>query len=698
MKERRGATPRAGARTNRLAVERSPYLRRHADNPVDWYPWGEEAFERAKEEDKPIFLSIGYSTCHWCHVMERECFEDTTVAGMLNNWFVCVKVDREERPDIDDVYMAVCQGLTGGGGWPLTIIMTPEKKPFFAATYIPKESRYGRVGLTELLPRVAELWRSNRGEVVRSAEEIAAAVSRAFGRTQAGELSGDLLKDAYERLASEYDPRHGGFGEAPKFPTPHNLTFLLRYWRRTGEGNALDMALGTLEEMRRGGIYDHLGFGFHRYSTDAEWLLPHFEKMLYDQALLAVAYTDAYAATKRPVFGKTAREILQYLLRDMRAPEGGFYSAEDADSEGEEGRFYLWTRSEMREILGEEDGDLFADAYGIASESGEGAPQGKVLHLAGPFSSLAAERSRGEAAVRERIERARERLFEARSARVRPARDEKILTDWNGLAIAALARAGRTLGERRFVGAASDAASFLLASSRDESGGLLHSYFGGKAEVPAFLDDYAFLVWGLVELYQASFQERWLEQAFSLTDRMVELFWDGERGGFYSTRAGSDLVARPREGYDGAVPSGNSIAAWDLLLLSRISGRPDLEKKAQETLRAFSGDMSRAPEAFTRMLGALDFALGPSYEIVLVGDPAEIAQDPMTLALRSEYLPNAVVLFRPSNAEAPPITTLAEFTLHQRSLNGETTAYVCTGRACKEPTTDVGRMLELLGL
>ena len=533
--------------SNRLAGEKSPYLRQHAHNPVDWYAWGEEAFERARREDKPVFLSIGYSACHWCHVMERESFDDEETARVLNAGFVAVKVDREERPDLDQHYMAVCQSLTGTGGWPLTIVMTPDKRPFFAGTYFPRSRRWGRPGLLELLPMIAETWRTGRQEVLRSAESVEAAIGRAPIRVRArsgDRLTAATLDEAFRELAADFDRARGGFGGAPKFPIAHHIAFLLRYWQRTGKGEALGMAGKTLKAMRRGGIYDHLGFGFHRYSTDADWLVPHFEKMLYDQALLAGVYAEAYAATGRREFRRTAAEVVDYVLREMLSPEGGFYTAEDADSEGEEGRFYLWTLDELERVLGREDAEIAARVFGVGEDErpGRGSAERQdgrcVLHEGRVPDDHVAEAGRSLQATEARIEPIRQKLLAARGERPRPFKDTKVLTDWNGLMIAALADVFRVTGEERSLRAAARAADFVLGAMRGPGGRLFHVFEGGEARVPAFLDDHAFLVRGLLALYGAGYEPKRLETALELTEDAIGLFWDEDAGGFFFTVPG----------------------------------------------------------------------------------------------------------------------------------------------------------------
>jgi uncharacterized protein YyaL (SSP411 family) len=686
-----------GPAFNRLVFEKSPYLLQHARNPVDWYPWGPEAFERARAEEKPVFLSIGYSTCHWCHVMEHESFEDAEVAKLLNEVFVCVKVDREERPDIDDVYMQVTQAMTGSGGWPMTVILTPDKEPFFAGTYFPKRGRFGRKGLMELVPEIAAVWRERREDVVKSARQITTVV-RDSAAEQPAELAPEVLTRGRDQLAGRYDAAHGGFGDAPKFPVPHQLLFLLQHHQRTRDPLALEMVERTLAAMRSGGIYDHVGFGFHRYSTDAIWLVPHFEKMLYDQALHVMAYTAAWQVTGKAEYRATAEEIVAYVLRDLADERGGFHSAEDADSEGEEGRFYLWTRPEVLAVLGAEEGRLFARVYEITEEGNyhdeaSGQRDGRSIpFLARTLASWAAELATSEPELRARLERAREKLLAARGERVRPLKDDKVLTDWNGLMIAALARAGAAFDEPRYVAAARAAADFALAELRGDDGRLLKRWRAGEAAFAGTLDDHAFLVWGLIELHQAAFEPRDLAVALELDAVMRAHFTDAEHGGFFTTADDAEeLLFRHKSVYDGALPSGNSVAAWNLVRLARLTGRTELEEAAERTLACF-GSAARTPMAHTVWLLALDGALGPSFEVVVAGDPAAADTRALLRAFQERYLPHLVLLLRP-DGEAPAIAELAPFTRDQTSRAGKATAYVCRDHACRAPTTDVAQAL-----
>jgi len=703
------ASMRNGEKTmnsgNRLKFEKSPYFLQHADNPVVWYPWGEEAFEKARKENKPIFLSLGYSTCHWCHVMAHESFEDPVVAHLLNNAFISIKVDREERPDIDKLYMTVCQMMTGSGGWPLTIIMTPDKKPFFAATYIPKETRFGRTGMLDLVPRIQEIWTTRQSEVLDSAQQIVTALQQIPADVQTEELTESTLKTAYEQLAQRFDKQNGGFAEAPKFPTPHNLLFLLRYWKRSDNGNALAMVEKTLRSMRQGGIYDQVGYGFHRYSTDRTWLVPHFEKMLYDQALLAMAYIETYQATGEKEYEETARNIFSYVLRDMTAKEGGFYSAEDADSEGEEGKFYLWSQDELEQVLSPEETRIVLTVFnttpeGNFSDEATGRKTGSnILHLTKSIAETAADLKVTEQALHTTLEAARQKLFAARKKRIHPHKDDKILTDWNGLMIAALAQGARAFDEPLYQRAAERAVDFTLKQMRKPDGRLLHRYRDKEAAIMANLDDYAFFTWGLIELYETTFEAKYLKTALDLNKDMLTHFWHDTTGGFYfSPDDGEELLVRQKEVYDGAIPSGNSVAMLNLLRLGRITTNLDFEKKAAQIAQVFSRTLKEFPSAHTQLMQALDFAVGPSYEIVIVGDLESKDTRQMAQNIRALFLPNKIVLFRPSSQELPEICHIAEFSKNLTTLDGKTTVYVCTNYMCKFPTTDLNKVYDLLSV
>ena len=678
---------------NRLIYEKSPYLLQHAYNPVDWYPWSEEAFIKAEAENKPVFVSIGYSTCHWCHVMEKECFDDEEVAKLMNDTFVSIKVDREERPDIDGAYMAICQLMGRSCGWPLNAIMTPDKNPFFVTSYIPKNSRFGLVGMMDLVPQIREVWGTRKAELEKVGADVKSRIEQFEKRLPEEALGKDVLNDAYEKLTRRFDAENGGFGSAPKFPSPHSLLFLLRYWKRTGEKNALVMVEKTLRSMHSGGIFDQVGFGFHRYSTDAMWLVPHFEKMLYDQALLALAYVEAYQATGETKFANAAKQVLEYVLRDLVSLEGGFCSAEDADSEGEEGKFYLWNLEEIQGALSPEDAELAKNLFGIEArgnfdEPGVGRSGKNILHLPKPIEQVAAESGLTVDGLIPRLDRIRKTLFEAREKRVHPSKDDKVLTDWNGLMIAALARASQVLGEEEYLRAAVKAADFFLEKMLDKNGTLYHRFVKGEMAVEGFLDDYAFLVWGLIEVYEASFDDRFLQAASKLTDIMVTRFWDEkEEGFFFSARGSADIMAKRKEVYDGALPSGNSVAILNLLRLSRLNANTAYETMARDMSRTFAGEVKESPSAHTFLLLGVDFALGPAYNVTLVGDLKDEGLLNMLKTLRVRYLPRMEVSLK----------SAAKAGLGFEQIEEKATAYVCRDQTCQSPTNKPLEMLKLLG-
>ncbi len=689
---------------NRLINESSPYLLQHATNPINWYPWGQDAFITAKKENKPIFLSIGYSTCHWCHVMEHESFSDKEVAGVLNQAFISIKVDREERPDIDHVYMTVTQALTGSGGWPMTIIMTPDKKPFYAGTYFPKNSRLGRPGLMELLPKIAEVWRNDRQKVLDSAERITQHIVSLGDGRPGSNLDQQTLDQAQSVFVQVYDPEHGGFGQSPKFPSAHQLSFLLRRYHHTQNQQTLAMVEKTLTQMRLGGIYDQLGFGFHRYSTDAQWLVPHFEKMLYDQAMLIMVYTEAYQATGKVFYAGVAEEIIAYVLRDMTSVDGGFFSAEDADSEGIEGKFYLWTPREIQKILGEKEAALFVKVFNVKEDgnfedagSGHNIDQ-NILHLQKPLPQLSKELGISENQLHSRLEDSRLKLFRAREKRIHPFKDDKILTDWNGLMIAALAKAGYALDNQKYTVAAEKAADFILQHLTADNKRLLKRYRKGKAGLTAHLNDYAFMVWGLLELYEATFETKYLKTAIELNQQMLSHFWDEQNGGLYMTADDAEkLLVRSKTIYDGAIPSGNSVAVFNLLRLGHLTGNTQYLTKAEEIIKSFSAEVAKYPAGHSQLMVALEFALNPNYEVVIVGKPQKNDTIMMLAALRKPFLPEKVVLFRAMDKHASKdITDIAPFTLPMAAKNGRATAYVCQEFACKLPTTSIDQMLENL--
>jgi uncharacterized protein YyaL (SSP411 family) len=685
---------------NRLINEKSPYLQQHAYNPVDWYPWCEEAFERAKREDKPVFLSIGYSTCHWCHVMAEESFEDPEVAKLLNDSFVCIKVDREERPDIDAVYMNVCQLMTGSGGWPLTIIMTPDKKPFFAATYIPKSSRFGMTGLTELVPRIRDLWLNRRSEIFEASESVLAALRSTSSPTSKPTPDERTLRNAYTRLYGEFDETHGGFGLQPKFPMTHRVSFLLRYYKRYGDRGALYMVERTLRRIRYGGVYDQVGFGLHRYSTDQRWMVPHFEKMLYDQAAASLAYTEAFQATGDHFYLDVVREIFEFTRRELGSDLGGFFTALDADSEGVEGKFYLWSWEELSSYLTESQLRLLREYYGVREEGNIEAAEslGKVniLHAERSVEEYAQERGLDPIRVRGELESIRRTLFELRSKRVRPHRDEKILADMNGYMVAALAKGSSVMGSKEYLDAAERAAHFVLANMKSADGGLHHAYAGGTAYVEGLLSDYAFMVWGLIELYQATFRTDYLKQAITLNEYMLKHFWDSADGGFYMTADNSEeTLIRPKEYYDGAVPSGNSVALANLLRLSRMTGNTTYEEKAYALLRSVGAQLEANPEGFTQLLCALDFALGPSHEVVIVGERKTHAASNFLGELRKRFIPNHVIILKEPHDDE--ILELCTYTKDMGGAGRETLVYVCTNYSCNMPTNSVEEALRQLG-
>ncbi|MEX0610184.1 MAG: thioredoxin domain-containing protein [Balneolaceae bacterium] len=676
---------------NKLSTEKSPYLQQHQENPVDWFPWGDEAFEKAKQEDKPVFLSIGYATCHWCHVMAHESFEDPEIGKLMNEAFINIKVDREERPDIDSTYMTVCQMLTGQGGWPLTIVMTPEKEPFFAATYIPKDAKFNRIGLRQLIPGIKGMWKNERKRIQKATAKIREGFSQSQ-QYQAGEFPGTEATDfAAEQLAQRFDPEHGGFGSAPKFPSPHNLMFLLRQWKTTEDDRFIDMVSETLKAMRLGGIWDHIGFGFHRYSTDEKWLLPHFEKMLYDQAMLLMAYTETWKATKEPLFKQTASEIAAYIQRDLQHPEGAFYSAEDADSEGEEGKFYVWEKDEIQQFLPEADAKRFSDLFSLSDEGNfrdeaTGELTGKnIPHLSSVLESK----------DEEWFSEIRNRTLEHRGKRIRPALDDKILTDWNALMIAAFAKAGFAFGDEALLKTAETAFHFI-EENLVVDGKLIHRYKDGEAAIDAMADDYAFLVWALIELHQSTFKPEYLEKAIGWNQKFIDLFWDEEHGGFYFSINDEDQVfGRQKQIYDGAIPSANSVAMLNQIRLSKLTGNTDLESYADKCGRLFSADMIRSGASITYGMQSVQFLNGDSKEITVVGERDEL----------QEVLNNYRTVFHPfvtmhilEPETMSRIHKLAGFTSSQKTINGKPTLYLCENFTCEKPVAGVEEIKKILSI
>ncbi len=699
---------------NRLEREKSPYLLQHSHNPVDWYPWGEEAFARARGENKPIFLSIGYSTCHWCHVMERESFENQPIAELLNRNYVAVKVDREERPDVDRIYMAFVQATTGGGGWPMSVWLTPELQPFFGGTYFPPENRYGHPGFRSVLTQIAEAWRTDRERILDSAREVVAQLEQqaAVEPGHSGPVDQALLEHGFFVFRRTFDTQMGGFGGAPKFPRPAVFNFLLRYWDRTRNREALDMTLLTLREMAKGGMHDQLGGGFHRYSVDERWFVPHFEKMLYDQAQLAISYLEAFQITGEAQYAETARRTLDYVLRDMTGPEGAFYSAEDADSVIDpedptvkgEGAFYIWTAEEIRDLLEEPVAEWFCFRYGVA-DGGNVAHDPhqefsgrNILYQAVTLEETARQFGRPQAEVREALERASGILLEARARRVRPHLDDKVLTAWNGLMISALALAGAVLDEPRYAAAARRAADFLSVRQFDpETGILLRRYRQGDSAIPGFLDDYALFAQALLDLYERQFDRRHLDLALRLTAEQRQRFEDGSHGGFFSSAEGdSSLVMRLKEDYDGAEPSGNSVAALNLLRLAGLTNRADLREAARRTLAAFTPRLLAAPAALPQMLCAGERVLAGGRQIVIVGGPNSPATHALLHAVQVHFLPHASVLLLDGPESRAFFAAGAPAIAAMETVDGQPAAYVCRDYTCQLPVTTAAGLEKLL--
>lgn len=699
--------------TNRLIKEKSPYLLQHAHNPVDWYPWGEEAFKKAEKENKLIFLSIGYSTCHWCHVMEKESFSNPEIAEILNKYFVSIKVDREERPDIDNIFMNAVITLTGSGGWPLTVFLTPDKQPFFGGTYFPAEDKFGRPGLKSILVSIANAWVNRKDEILGAGESLTRAIQEqaAFRSKEVFSLNKETLKKAFTEFSGSFDPKFGGFGPAPKFPMSHSLSFLLGYWKRTGEQEAIDMVEKTLTAMLRGGIYDHIGGGFHRYSTDSQWRIPHFEKMIYDQAVLSRTYLEAYQATKKEKYAEAARQIFTYVLRNMTHAKGGFYSAEDADSpdpqnteEKKEGAFYVWSADEITDILGKKDAEIFSYAFGIEPDGNAlndpmGEFKGKnILYLLHDTEETALKFQKPHDEIKQIIKHSKDKLFAARKKRPRPYLDDKILVNWNGLMISSLALGSRVLNNPGYRQAAEKAAQFILEKLIDKNGRLLHRYREGVAGIPGTIEDYAFFIHGLYDLYEASFDPRYLKEAKHLTGEMLRLFWDNADSGFFFTAHDAEkLLLRQKEIYDGAIPSGNAIALLDLLRIGRLTIEKDFESKAEELFKAFSGKITQLPSSFTQILISLDFVLGPSKEIVIAGERDSRDTEEMIHRVFKRFMPNKVVALHPSSVkEAETVVRLVPFLKEQVQLGGKATAYVCINYVCKFPTNSIEKLDALL--
>ena len=667
---------------NHLANETSPYLLQHKNNPVDWYPWGEEALKRAKDEEKPIFLSIGYSACHWCHVMEHESFEDEAIAKVLNEKFICIKVDREERPDLDQLYMNAVQMLTGRGGWPMSVFLTPDLKPFYAGTYWPPRAKQGLPGFDQVIASVSRAWEENRDEAVAMADRLTAELAKLDQAEATGEINEELIANAVVQLRKTFDRTYGGFGSAPKFPAPMSLQLLLRHWHRQREQSSLDMVKVTLDRMASGGIYDHLGGGFARYSVDARWLVPHFEKMLYDNAQLAVTYLEAFQATGDEDYARVVRETLDYVLRDMTDEAGGFYSTEDADSEGVEGKFYTWTPEQLQEVLGEEAATTFAKVYDV-TEAGN-FEHTNILNLPKTIGQQAKLLGMERQDLEEQLAAGRAKLFAAREERIHPHKDDKVIVSWNGLMIEAMARAGAVLEEPHYVEAAAKAADFLLKELRREDGRLLHTWRHGKAKLDAYLDDYSYLANGLVALYESSFESKYLDEAIALVEVVLERFADSEGKGFYYTADDhEELIVRSKDFTDNAVPSGNAMAATALIKLGKITGRHQYLDAALGAMTVASELMQRAPTATGQMLIAVDLQIGPTYEMVLAGDLAKDDSRTALKDLRKRFLPNKVLVL--AEGKEKPAEALAELLLGKSMLGGAPTLFVCEGFTCQAP-------------
>ena len=675
--------------TNRLILESSPYLLQHAHNPVNWYSWGDEAFAQAKKENKPVLLSVGYSTCHWCHVMEKESFEDLEIAEYLNRHYIAIKVDRERRPDIDGIYMTAVQMLTGGGGWPMTVWLTSERQPFFGGTYFPPRDgdRGARIGFLSLLERLQKAYDQEPERVARAAQEITQRLQQALTPKPGEVLPGaEVLSSAKNYFKKSFDEQYGGFGSVPKFPRSVSLEFLLRYYRHLGDEEALRMVERTLAAMASGGIYDHIGGGFHRYSTDRQWLVPHFEKMLYDNALLVVAYLEGYQATGREDFARIAQEILRYVEREMTAPEGGFYSATDADSEGEEGKFFVWTPKEIEKILGSQKARLFNTYYGVTEQ---GNFEGKnILHVSRLLAEVAQEFKLKPEKVWADIQEAREALYAARQKRIPPLKDSKILTSWNGLMISAFARAAHVLNKPQYAQQAERATTFILTQMK-KGERLRRSYLDGQATHEGYLDDYAFLAAGLLDLYEATFDPRWLEEAMGLHQVLEKHFWDAKYGGFFMTADDSEvLLAREKPNYDGAEPSGNSAAMLNLLRLHEFTTKDRYRQMAVHSLQAFSAMLTQRPMSVPKMLAVVDFHLDKPKEIIIVKPDSTSTAGPLLAKLRVMFVPNRMLSVVTHGDDQERQQALIPLLEAKVPIGGKVTAYVCEKRVCSLPTSD----------
>lgn len=699
-----------GKSSNALLKEKSPYLLQHAFNPVHWFPWGSEAFEKARKENKPIFLSIGYSTCHWCHVMAHESFESQAIADILNKYFICIKVDREERPDLDHIYMAATQALTGGGGWPMSVFLTPDLKPFYAGTYFPPESKHGLPGFADLLQSIQQAWENDRDKILNSAENITAHLKNTSIQ-EASSIEKRILDKAYTLTVSQYDPKYGGFGNAPKFPRPVIFNFLLRYFHKHKKQKALDITTHTLHEMAKGGMYDQIGGGFHRYSVDEQWRVPHFEKMLYDQSQLTISYLEAYQLTQDSFFVDIAKDTFDFVLRDMTSPEGGFYSAEDADSplpenplEKAEGAFYVWSKNEVELHLGKDNASILNYHYGIKADGNALADPHKefsgknILYIAHSLENTAKHFKKTTSEIRKIVNESRIKLLTARNQRPRPHLDDKVITSWNGLMMSAFAKGYQVLGEKKYLNAAQKNADFTLNTLYDKtSKTLFRRYRKGEAGLNAVLEDYAFLVQGLIDLYEASFDTRWLEAAVKISENQIALFEDTKNGGYYNTSGkDSSVLIRMKSDYDGAEPTGNSVTALNLLRLSQITDNPVFHQKAVKTIEAFAKKVTDYPPIMPQMLVAHDFQMDKPKQIIIVGKKQASDTEKMIREVNKRFLPNKIFIFADGSKGQEYLAQKLPFLTDMKAIDGKATAYICENYTCKLPTTEIEKMATML--
>lgn len=701
---------------NRLGLEKSPYLLQHADNPVDWYPWGQEAFDKAKSEDKPVFLSIGYSTCHWCHVMEEESFENTEIARFLNENFVSIKVDREERPDIDNIYMAAVLAMTGQGGWPMSVFLTPDGTPFYGGTYFPPKEKWGQPGFINVLASIDNAWRKKRKDVLKSSESLVEAIkARQLSYNpetiEADIFSPEIIKRAYEYEEGQFDAVYGGFGTAPKFPMAFSQSLILRHWLRSGDSKALQIVEKTLRGISYGGIYDQLGGGVHRYSTDKQWRIPHFEKMLYDQAIITKAYIEAYQSSGKEEYSGMARDIFEFVLKDMTGKDGGFYSAFDADSyekhddhaHKKEGAYYLWKYDEIISILGQEYGEVFIYHFGIRQKGNAiSDPQNEftdknVLYVAYTIKECAKRFNKDEREIKRMIDESKAKLLKEQGKRPKPHLDDKVLVDWNGLMISSFAVGGMVLREPKYINAAKKSADFILANMVSPDGRLLHRWREGEAGIDAMIDDYAFFVHGLIDLYEATFEIKYLESAVNLTDKMIDLFWDDNQGGFFSTaRDNQGLFIRQREIYDGAIPSGNSVAALNLARLVKFTAKNNYSDKLEELFRSFSRNIIPMPAGHLQILIALDFILGPSKEIVIAEGSTGMKAREVLDSINMKFIPRKVVILRSKDMSDKKLYEIIPFIESQAPIDSKTAVYICENYTCDLPITDISSLTKKL--